>query len=141
APAQPSNAVVTNGTSSAINLEWTDNAGRSATGYLVQRRVGTGNYVDYINLPSLNTSPPSLYDWTDTNVAPGTYYDYHIRAYNISGYNDFTGTNATTLTSPPANVAATAGNGLVTVTWSAPAGAVTYNVYRSTTPGGEGTTP
>jgi hypothetical protein len=41
----------------------------------------------------------------------------------------------------PANVAATAGSGQVTVTWTASAGATSYNVFRATTPGGEGTTP
>jgi glycoprotein endo-alpha-1,2-mannosidase len=47
--------------------------------------------------------------------------------------------------SPPAaplHATATAGNGLVTVSWAAPSGPVrSYNVYRATTPGGEGSTP
>ena len=32
-------------------------------------------------------------------MSPGTFYEYHVIAYNVSGHNDFTGTNATT---PPA---------------------------------------
>jgi autotransporter-associated beta strand protein len=140
-PPKPTDATVTNVSTTAINLQWTDNAGTSATGYLIQRRVGDGDYVDYANLPALNATPPSDYDWTDTNVAPGTSYDYHIRAYNVSGYNDFAGANATTLTLPPKNVTAIGGNGVVTVTWTAPVGAVTYNIYRGMSPGSEGANP
>lgn len=41
----------------------------------------------------------------------------------------------------PTNVVATAGGNQVTLSWSAVAGAASYNVYRSSTPGGEGATP
>jgi hypothetical protein len=41
----------------------------------------------------------------------------------------------------PANVTATASVGQVALTWSAVAGATSYNVYRGTSPGGEGAAP
>jgi len=42
----------------------------------------------------------------------------------------------------PANVSATPGDGLATVTWSAPSGTVaSYNLYRATASGMEGATP
>jgi len=41
----------------------------------------------------------------------------------------------------PQGVTALGGTNKVTVSWSAYAGATSYNVYRSTTPGGEGHTP
>jgi len=41
----------------------------------------------------------------------------------------------------PTGLTATAGNAQVTLNWSASTGATSYNVYRSTTSGGEGTTP
>jgi hypothetical protein len=41
----------------------------------------------------------------------------------------------------PVNLAATAGNGLVTLSWAASAGATGYDVYRGTTPGGGALTP
>ena len=41
----------------------------------------------------------------------------------------------------PTNLVATAGNRQVRLTWTAAAGATSYNIYRSTTPGGEGATP
>jgi hypothetical protein len=42
---------------------------------------------------------------------------------------------------PPTNVTASAGNALVTLTWTASTGATSYNLYRSTSSGGEGATP
>ena len=47
-------------------------------------------------------------------------------------------------TAPPAapvNVIATASNGQVALSWTGSANANSYNVYRATTPGGEGATP
>src|SRR5262249_20787676 len=39
------------------------------------------------------------------------------------------------------NVSASSGNTQVTLSWTASAGAASYKVYRSTTPGGEGANP
>jgi thermitase len=41
----------------------------------------------------------------------------------------------------PTNVSATAGNQAVTLSWTAVSGAATYNVYRATVAGGEGSSP
>jgi fibronectin type 3 domain-containing protein len=41
----------------------------------------------------------------------------------------------------PTNLVATVGNTQVRLTWTAAAGATSYNIYRSTTPGGEGASP
>src|SRR5262249_55957677 len=43
--------------------------------------------------------------------------------------------------SAPTSVTATAGHTQIGLSWTAPAGAVSYKVYRGTTPGGEGATP
>src|SRR5207253_2223901 len=43
--------------------------------------------------------------------------------------------------STPTNLTAAPGNGQVTLSWSAATGAASYNLYRSTTSGGEGSTP
>jgi predicted alpha-1,2-mannosidase len=42
---------------------------------------------------------------------------------------------------PPGAVTASAGDGAVTLTWAVSPGATSYNVYRGTLPGGEGSTP
>jgi len=41
----------------------------------------------------------------------------------------------------PTGLIATAGNAQVSLSWTASAGTITYNVYRGTTPGGESATP
>jgi subtilase family serine protease len=51
------------------------------------------------------------------------------------------GSWATTAPAAPTGLSATAGTGHVSLSWSASAGASTYDVYRGTTSGGESTTP
>lgn len=41
----------------------------------------------------------------------------------------------------PTGLTATAGSGQVALSWSASSGASYYNLYRGTSPGGEGATP
>ena len=137
APAKPTDAAVTLVTTGEIDLTWTDNAGRTADGYRILRAVNHGAFDLYASLPSFNATPPSTYAWSDTGVQPATFYEYHIQAYNVAGYNDFTGTGTTTLTLAPTALAATAASNAVTLAWTAPAGAVASNVYRGTAPGAE----
>jgi fibronectin type 3 domain-containing protein len=141
APAKPTNAAVTNVTTSEIDLSWTDNAGRATDSYQILRAVNHGAFSLYATLPAFNNPPPNTYTWSDTSVSPGTFYEYHIEAVNISGHNDFSGTNATTLTLAPTGLTATGGNNVVNLSWTAPTGAVSYNIYRGTAAGGEATTP
>jgi cellulose 1,4-beta-cellobiosidase len=49
--------------------------------------------------------------------------------------------SATLAPTIPAGVTATAGNNQVTLNWTASSGATSYDIYRSTTSGGEGATP
>lgn len=141
APPKPSNQAVTNVTANQIDLIWQDNAGHQADSYSILRAVDHGSFSLVASLPPTSRTPPSNYEWSDTNLTPGTYYEYHIVAVNVSGSNDFAGVNTTTLTQAPGSVSATGSNGLVTLSWTAPKGAVSYNVYRGTSAGGEGVTP
>jgi fibronectin type 3 domain-containing protein len=59
----------------------------------------------------------------------------------IAGIEIFGANGASTSPSvpgSPAGLTATAGNGQISLSWTASAGATSYNVYRSTTPNGEG---
>src|SRR5205807_6184744 len=112
-----------------------------ADGYKILRAINHGTFSQVATLPPTSRTPPSTYLWADTNLTPGTFYEYHIIAYNVSGNNDFAGVNATTITLAPSGVTAISGNSVVSLSWTAPTGAKSFNVYRSTTPGGEGTTP
>ena len=64
--------------------------------------------------------------------------DQDTGGYNIN-YMAFS-TSTASAPSTPTGVAATAGNTQATLTWTASTGATSYNVYRSTSSGGEGST-
>src|SRR5262249_23854789 len=78
-------------------------------------------------------------------VSAGTYY---VIAESHGGYGDLgqytlSGTiNSTAVTTPaaPTGVTATSGDSQVSLTWNSSVGASSYNIYRSTTAGGEGAT-
>jgi len=78
---------------------------------------------------AINGGPDGLTPNVDSSTPfPSYYYIDYIRIYQ-----------AGTPTSPPAtptNVTATAGSGLVALSWTASAGAPSYNVKRSTVSGG-----
>jgi hypothetical protein len=57
---------------------------------------------------------------------------------NILGWK-YSSPSITTL--PPTNLTADGGNGRVALKWDAVAGAAAYDIYRGTSPGGEGGTP
>ncbi len=141
APPTPTMQQMTGVSTTEIDLYWQDNAGHQATGYQILRSINFGAFSTIALLPPTSRTAPSGYEWSDTNLTPGTYYAYHIIAYNSSGNNDFAGLDATTLTVPPSNLTATAGDGLINLLWTAPSGALTYNIYRGTSPGGEGGAP
>ncbi len=142
-PPKATNQAITGVATNEIDMTWQDNAGHAALGYHILRATNQGTFSLVATLPPTSRTAPSTYSWADTTVTPGNYYEYHIEAYNTSGYNDFAGVNATALTLAPSGVSAVQSTNGTTVSWSAPSafGALTYNIYRATTPGGEGSTP
>jgi hypothetical protein len=136
APPRPSGQEVDEVTSTSIRFHWTDNAGHAADSYNILRSANHGSFTVIATLPPTSRTAPSVYEWEDANLTPGTFYEYHIVAFNTSGYNDFAGLNATTLPGMPAGLAAAAGNQSVVLSWQAAAGAGTYTVERSTISGG-----
>ena len=91
--------------------------------------------------------------YTDTGRTNGTTYYYKVAAVNAVGVspqsNEASATpqpTQPTAPSAPTGLTAVAGNGSVSLSWTAPASnggsAITgYNVYRGTTAGGESPTP
>ena len=112
APGNPQAAVVGVG---QITVSWLAPAsnGRAISGYQIYR-----------NGALIYTNPAGALTYSDTALAPGTLYTYAIRAVNAVGVgpNSFNAT-ATTWTSPgaPTGVLASAGNGQILVSWTAPA--------------------
>ncbi|MDQ8193735.1 S8 family serine peptidase [Coraliomargarita sp. SDUM461004] len=78
APLAASDASATPLSSSAIQLNWSDNAERE-TGYRIERRIAGGSY------SSLNTLDADTETYTDSSCAAGTTYEYQIIAYNDNG--------------------------------------------------------
>jgi fibronectin type 3 domain-containing protein len=130
APPTPTNALVTSVTASEIKLSWQDNAGHQAGSYAILRSVNHGSYTQVATLPPTSRTPPSTYTWSDSGLAPGTYYEFAIEAVNVSGSNGFALSAATTLTMAPTGLTALGSNGSVTLSWTAPTGAVRFNIYR-----------
>ena len=138
-PATPTNARTTLVTATEIDLSWQLNS-TNEDGIAIFLRAADGDFNPLVTLPPGTTS------YQNVNLTPNTEYDYHIRVFNAAGYSDFAGVATTTLTSgpPPAaptNLVASPGQGEVALSWPVSIGATSYNIYRSTSPGGEGSTP
>ena len=72
------------------------------------------------------------------SLSNGTEYFYRVEATNNSGSSNLSSEVSATPVAPPAptspqNVSATAGDGIVTVSWTAVSGATSYTVYWDTT--------
>ena len=88
----------------------------------------------------------SVASFTDASLSNGAAYYYKVTAVNSAGEgsvsNEASATpQAPALPSAPQNLLAAAANTKVSLTWSVPSNtggsAITYNVYRGTSPGGE----
>ncbi len=90
-PARPTKAVVTAVTQNSIAMTWTNNSTNETTINILRKMTTASNFIQIMILP------PKASAYTDTGLAPGTTYDYHIQASNVAGYSDFAGVTATTL--------------------------------------------
>jgi fibronectin type 3 domain-containing protein len=131
-------------TATSIDLAWDDRADNE-TGYRILRSSDS----DVFQL--IATLPPNTTTYHDTGLKSGSKYDYHIQSINESGFSDFTGTTAYTLSPTVSGLTATVRGDAITLTWTAPLTGTTvtprrpiplkYNLYRSTTAGGQGSVP
>src|SRR5580658_2076539 len=128
-PAAPMGLTATAG-NAQVTLNWTASSG--ATGYYVKRSMTSGG--PYTQIATLDAATD-----TDTGLTNGTKYYYVVSAYNSAGQSaNSAGVSATpTLSTPPVptGLAATAGNGVVSLAWTGSSGAITYSVKRSTSSG------
>jgi fibronectin type 3 domain-containing protein len=138
-PAGPTNLMATAG-NGTVALSWTGSAG--ATSYKVYR----GTVSDGESLTAIATTSSSTTTFTDTGLTNGKTYFYNVDAVNSVGTSpDSNEVSIAPLNNGPppvpGGVSAKAGNGQVAVSWNASGGATSYSLFRSTSPGGEGTTP
>ena len=123
-------------------LSWTtpSNGGSAITGYKVYRGTSSGGETLLTTLPVQNS-------YTDTAVTNGTTYYYKVTALNTIGESTPSNEVSETPQAPakpgaPTGLTASGGNGSVALSWAAPLGSTvtSYNIYRGTASGGEGTT-
>ena len=136
-PAAPTGAQVTRRDISAISLQWTDNAGTSAAGYVVLRSANGGAFTQVASLPAASNPSPSPYTWTDTNLSPDTLYAYQIYAFNVAGTSTVGSVSGTTRVSAPYLAYVQLAGATATLNYTIPAGATNINIYRGTAGGAE----
>jgi fibronectin type 3 domain-containing protein len=145
-PSAPQSLTATGG-SGSVKLSWSvpsSNGGSPITGYNVYRGTAPGAESSTPLATGVTTT-----SYTDSTVTNGTTYYYTVAAVNAAGpspqSNEALATPQATVPSAPTGLVASGGDGKVTLSWTVPnsdgGSPITgYNIYRSTTPGGEGAT-
>jgi uncharacterized repeat protein (TIGR03806 family) len=131
-PGAPATLLATAG-NAQVALSWTASGG--ATGYTVKRSLTAGGPYDDFVQSVAGTS------FTNVGLVNGTTYFYVVSANNAGGESANSAEKSATpqLPPPPAaptNLAATAGNGQIVLTWIASGGATSYTVKRASITGG-----
>jgi fibronectin type 3 domain-containing protein len=137
-PAAPTNLAATAG-DGVVDLDWDDNSEPDLASYSVYRDTSSGGPYGQI------ASGVATSDYSDSTVTNGTTYYYVVTAVdtssNESGYsNEASATPQGDVTPPaaPANLSATAGDGVVDLDWddNSEPDLDSYSVYRDTSSGG-----
>ncbi|MGO9113898.1 MAG: fibronectin type III domain-containing protein [Thermoguttaceae bacterium] len=143
-PDAVTDAMATTVTTNSISMTWTPEDD-NGTVFRIFRLVGPGgNPIFIASLPDDPSDP--ITNYTDTGpgglgLSPGLLYTYHVQVGNLAGFSAYSQFSVQTLTNAPDQLLAVPANAQVTLSWDAPVGAGTFNVYRGTTPGGESATP
>ncbi len=129
----PANLTATPG-NTRVALAW--NAVPGATSYRVYRST-TGEF-DRTVLATVTTTT-----FTNFGLTNGTQYSYRVVGRNTGGDGPFSQVAATPLAAPaaPQFLSATGADRRISVKWAPSPGAASYNLYRGTAPGAQGTTP
>ena len=130
-PSPPTNltAVAGNG---QVALTWNTSSG--AQSYNIYESTVSGG-------PYNSVGPTSNLSYTVTGLTNGTTYYFVVTAVNSAGQSNYSNqasaapTTAPTPPAPPTNLTANPGNGQVSLAWNASSGALSYNVYWSTSSG------
>jgi len=147
APSAPQNPTATAG-DNQVALTWGAPAS-NGTSALTSFKIYRGNTSTSLSLLTTINSPTQL-NYTDGSAVNGNTYYYAISAVSADGESVKSTTVSATPTAPvtpvpptaPQNLAATAGNGQVSLSWGTPSLAGSspithYNVYRGTASGAE----
>jgi fibronectin type 3 domain-containing protein len=129
-PAAPTGLTAKGGNAS-VSLVWSGSAGASS--YDVKRGTTSGG-------PYATIAPGvAATSFVDGGVVNGTTYFYVVTALNAGGESPSSNEASATPQGPPpapTGLTAKAGNGSVSLAWTASSGAASYDVKRGTTSGG-----
>lgn len=134
-PATPTSLTGTSASSSTVQLTWVD-ASNNETGFSIERTSTSGSGYTVIGTTSANAIT-----FTDTNLAPETWYYYRIQAVNGVGSSTYTTEiNVMTLPTPPVDptslTCATTSSSSITLNWSDESdNEAGFEIMRSTTSG------
>ena len=134
-PAAPATPALSPISATQINLSWSTPGG-TVTGYNVYRSTSAGGE------GTVAIGSTTLTTYSDSTVSGGITYYYKVAAVNGSGTGTFSGeSSALTFPGVPGGVGATSIPATqINLSWATPGGTATsYNVYRSTSAGNEGT--
>ncbi|MEV4663342.1 fibronectin type III domain-containing protein [Micromonospora echinofusca] len=130
-PAPPSNLRATAG-NARVDLTWTASSTPGAWYWIEMRNVSAGQSWQRLSLPVT-----SCCSFASTSLTNGDTYEYRIRTVGGGGAPDSAASNTVSARpvapqpSPPSNLTATAGDGRVTLKWTAsPTSGVWYWVYQ-----------
>jgi N-acetylmuramoyl-L-alanine amidase len=130
APSQPVNVTATVNNYNSITISW--DSVSDAEGYIVER-IQPGTESVYNAFPEITAT-----QYTDTTIAVGKEYDYHVYAYSFSETNEKQLSEVssdvsaqTTIASPQSLTAVQYTTTKIKLNWNSVEGALTYNVYRA----------
>jgi subtilase family serine protease len=133
-PAIPTGLSATPG-NGTMSLRWAASAG--AASYSIFQGTTSGGESATAVATGVATNAATL-----KGLVNGKTYFFYVTAVNAGGSSAASGqASATVLPAPPSGLAAVGGNAMVTLTWAASAGAVSYSVYEGTSAGAEGAAP
>ena len=121
-PTITENLVATGSAATSITINWDTN--ESATGYIIYRREGSGNFV------TVTSTKKTTY--TDQNLKSGTSYRYKIRAYADTKTHKSVYSSVVKTSTTPAQIVLKGkpGNGKLRLSWPAVTGASGYHIYQ-----------
>lgn len=135
-PGAPSDLQTTAVASTQIDITWTDNSANE-DGFKIERKTGAGGTYSQIATVGTNVT-----NYSDTAaLVANTVYCYQVQAFNTVGNSGYSNESCTTtptsgtVASAPTGVAATPGDGQVTISWNAVSGATSYNLYMASVSG------
>ncbi len=136
-PGTPTNLVASAG-NGQVSMTWTGSS--DAASYNVYRGTSSNGESGTPIASNVTTT-----NFTDATVTNGTTYYYKVAAVNSAGTSGLSNESSAlphvSIAPVPGTPTATAGFGSVSVAWGGSQGAASYNLYRATSAGGEGSTP